>query len=481
LLFKSVSDIDHIRHDDKNKKKYMIGRFISYACENDQTSFEAIESFVRGAMLTETFYYSAPNDVQGKMRSTVVYFDTTFLIKALGICDKKFSEPPLELIEILKTMSVKMRCFNQTRDEIVGILHAASSTLKTRGRLIPKRPGDVFDYYNSIGAKSSDVELDIATIESKLNKIGVFIVDKPPHSTYLTINESALRTEIEAEITFQSEAARNHDIDCLTSIHRLRSGQPKKYLESCDAIFITSNSGLAKASTRYFNRDYGVSDAPVCMPDQVFTTIVWLKAVKKAPDLPRHRLVANCFAALQPSDALWGRYIKEALALKERGQIGEEDYAVLIHSLEARNRLMELTLGEEDNIHGTVEDVLARAKNIYNSELSSELHDAKSSYIKQKNKIDILIEKVEKVINKTVSLLLLFLMFIMLCYSVIKNKPTEFGIESLTSIDALLFWSFSIMTVLNLVFGYYVFGFCKKVGNFISRRFAKALKGLLVA
>jgi len=468
VLFKSVSDIDNIKITKKHQTKYMISRFVSHAYHSDQESFEAIESFVRGAMLTETFYYSAPAELQGRMRRVVVYFDTQFLLRAIGLCERKYSEPCLELVNILKSMSVKMRCFRITYNEMHGILFAASAQLRSKGRIIPRRPGDVWDYYNSIGAKVSDVELDIALLEKKLSKIGVIVVDRPPHEAELTVDEVALGQEITQEMQFQSEPSRNHDIDCLTAIHRLRRGKPQKYLESCDAIFITTNTALARASTRFFNTNYGVSDAAVCMSDQVFTTLVWLKAVKKAPNLPKHRLVANCFAALTPSTELWRRYIEEANLLKEKGEITEEDYAVLIHSLEARNKLMDLTLGENDIIRGNVRDVLEEAKRKFTHELSSQLTEATSTLSTQYDKLEELIAKVGKITHLFLSVVFLLIWYAVLIKAIFISSPDQLDKANLLSWDAWAFWLFSLLTLANLISGYKVYDFCN--GSSSSKR-----------
>ena len=460
-LFKSVSDIDRLPLDKSHQKKYLVSKFISHAYKADQASFEAIESFVRGAMLTETFYYSAPGELQGKMRRIVVYFDTSFLLRAIGLSEKKYSEPCIELATMLKSMGVKMRCFRETYEEIHGILFAASANLKNTGRILPKRPGDIWDYYNSIGAKTSDVELDIAMLEKKLNKIGVLVVERPPHEEALTIDEKSLSEEISTELKFQTESSRRHDIDCLTAIFRLRRGKPQKYLEACDAIFITTNTALSRASTRFFNKNYGVSDAAICMSDQVFTTLVWLKAVKKAPNLPKHRLVANCFAALQPSSELWARYVEEATSLKEKGEIGEEDYAVLMHSMDARTKLMDLTLGHEDIVHGNVRDVLDEAKKKYTSEVTSTLQKVESNLARQNSRLESLISQAGSIAEQCILWVLFVLWYALLIKSIFLTSPDKIDKANLLSMDALAFWIFSIFTLVNMVYGVRVYDLCK--------------------
>lgn len=113
----------------------------------------------------------------------------------------------------------------------------------------------------------------------------------------------------------------------------------------------------------FFNEEYEQSDAPICISDHVFCMLVWLKVADKWPDAPTDLMVATCYAALQPSARLWESYIGEAEKLKGRGDIVEDDYALLAHSIEARQALMDITEGNENAFMvGSTVDVLAAAK-----------------------------------------------------------------------------------------------------------------------
>src|SRR5207249_4866764 len=104
-----------------------------------------------------------------------------------------------------------------------------------------------------------------------------------------------------------------HDLDSLTAIYRLRQGEFPYRLELSRAIFVTTNSSLAKASSRFFREEYGdaASRVPHCTLDHVLAMIVWLKTPLKAPNLPRVRIIADSYAALNPPVALWKEYLDE--------------------------------------------------------------------------------------------------------------------------------------------------------------------------
>lgn len=460
-LFARVSDIEHLDPAALSNKQYLVSRFITYAVDSDPTSFEAILSFVRGAMLTETFYYSHPSDIRKKMRSVKVFFDTQFLLRALGLCDKRLAEPCRELVSMLQAMGVKMRAFRHTYDEMHGILHAAATQLQKQGRLLTRRPGDVFDYFNRTNSTSSDVELAIATLEINLRRLGISIEEKPGHTKEYGINEVALGEALEIEFQTQNQAARNHDIDCLAAVHRLRLGKKMEYLESCNAIFITTNAALARVSSSFFGTEYEHSNVPVCMGDQVFTTLIWLKAVKKIPNLPKEQLVASCYAATTPSEALWTKYVKEADKLKAQGNVGEGDYAVLVHSLEARDKLMELTLGEDEILHGTVEEVLAAAKAKYTEGLANELATEKRKVRATTEKVRSVGESIEGLVEKVVLYGSLSIWTIVLGFGLFVSAPEAWTREELLSVNSAAFLALCFVTLLNLLFGVKMVDHCK--------------------
>lgn len=478
-LFARVSDIEHIGKVDVPEKQYLVGRFVGHVAQNDDTSFDAIVSFVRGAMLTETFYYSHPGDIPKKMREVRVFFDTVFLLRVLGYCDDMLSEPCRELIEMLRAMGVRMRVFPQTRDEIIGILNAAAFQLRTQRRLIANRPGDAFDYFNSCGYTNSDVELAIAKLNDNLSKRKIFIEETPEHTEDFGVDENKLSERIKERIPGQSEAARNHDVDCLAAIHRLRHARPMEYLESCVAIFITTNASVASVAAEFFSTEHGRSNVPVCMGDQVFTTLIWMKAVKKMPDLPKEQLVAQCYAATQPSEGLWAKYVAEAEKLRAEGGIEEGDYAVLIHGLEARQKLMDLTLGEGEIVQGTVRDVLESAKSKYTEKVREELTKTKHKERSQAERLATISKSIGNYSYRIVLICMLIIWISVLGAGLTISFPDAWSWGTIFSLESWLFLVFSIITLLNLIFGFRIFDHCRSIaanaGSSISQLISRYL------
>ncbi|MCI5157164.1 MAG: hypothetical protein D3906_01765 [Candidatus Electrothrix sp. AUS1_2] len=481
-LFLNLANVDNLTISQSDKKKYHIAKFINYSNNYDQESFEAILSFVRGSMLTETFYYSQNyNDITDKpLKKVTVYFDTQFLIRILGYSDKSQCIPCLELLDMLNDMKVRMKCFRNTFNEIHGIFFAALSQINQFGRLINCKPGDAFDYINRHNMTSSDLTILLETLEEKLNKKGVYVTEKPEIIEAYSINEANLSEELHEHFDRQSEKARNHDIDCLQAIFQIREGKKKSYLENCKAIFITTNANLARLSTIFFNNQYGHSNAPVCMADHVFTSLVWMKAVKKAPNLPKDRLVANCYSALMPSDSLWTQYINEANRLKEQGAIDENDYHVLVHTITARDQLMEHAFSADDNIFGSVEEILEKAKMAHTEEISKELTELKQKSNNQTTRLNNLIVKIESIVCNLSLFLFLSIWILTLTYSLFFTSPDEISDLKKVSTKSIIFILLVIVTILNLVFGIKLLDSCRYLSDKIALTTSKRLREILI-
>lgn len=401
-----------------NRNKYLIHSFINYSNRFDQESFESILSFVRGAMLTETFYYSDhPTDIPNRhFKNVQVFFDTQFLIQLLGFAPIEQRIPCNELMDMLKETKVSTCCFDITLKELRGILTAAKSQLEQNKELKPKRVGDLFDSINTEKITISDLQVLLNSLEEKLKESRIKIIKKNNIIEKYSIDELALENKLKEDLPGQSDQARYHDISCLQAIYQLREGIPQRYLDSCKAIFITTNSKLARLSTHFFNDPdiYGHSDAPICMNDFLFSSMVWIKSVKKSSSIPKDRLVANCYAALRPTDDMWTQYLKEAEKLKQDGKITIDDYHLLIFSNMAREKLAATVLDADENIHGDINTVMNRVKRELTEELNKKNEALQEEIdqlsIENNNRINFIV-LISKKIAKLSSYLIKFIIY----------------------------------------------------------------------
>jgi hypothetical protein len=379
---------------DVSSLRFRAASFVQDAVDNNRPYVAVIESFFQGAIIAESFYYTSPESVSSRFRDVKVYYDTRLVSYILGYSVNPEVAGAQELHALVTDTKARCAIFDHTFKELEGIFQAALHRRRV-GQQLTFRPGDTFDYFVQKAFSVSDIELEIARLPERLAELGIRIDAHPAYTIELGIAENLLSDKISEEISYINPEALRVDIASLTSIYRLRRGRRQNYLESCKAIFITTNKDLARASTKFFNKEYGTSDAPICMNDHVFCMLVWLKTVDKKKGIPKNILVANSLAALQPNFDLWEKYIREANRLRTRGDLKERDYELLAHSLEARQALMYVTSGDERAFTtGSVTQVLERARNAILEESAAELSRTNEDLLEQKRKTSAALEKI---------------------------------------------------------------------------------------
>ncbi len=114
--------------------KYIVGAFIKHLEESHSPDFEYLETVVKGNFMANAIFITDPSNTGKKFRRTEVYFDTSFLIFALGYAGKARQDPCTELLELLYKDNAKLRCFRHTLEETRGVLDACVNIIR-QGKL----------------------------------------------------------------------------------------------------------------------------------------------------------------------------------------------------------------------------------------------------------------------------------------------------------------------------------------------------------
>ncbi|MDR4886305.1 hypothetical protein RGU12_01945 [Fredinandcohnia sp. QZ13] len=353
---------------DDNKKQegidIIISQYIKSIYAAQSVSFEYLIDIVKGNMLTNTLYYKEDvHTINMKFKGTEVFFDSTFLIYALGLAGEARQEPCLELIQMLRKSNAILKVLRINIDEINGILEWCKNNLTT---CVSDHHGTI-SYFLDNGFGPSDIERIIYALEKELEeKLHISIVDSVGYEEYThVISHEGLDDCLKNNMTYRRESARERDVQAVSAIMRLRKGWKTIHIENSRAIFVTNNFSLAQNVKNYFYDENNPRIIPPVLHDSVITNLMWLKNPSEAPDLPRQRLIAETFAATHPQEHLWKRYIEAVNIFESTNQgISQEDIVRLRYSQGAREILMEKTLGNEDLITiGTVKEILAEIKN----------------------------------------------------------------------------------------------------------------------
>lgn len=341
-----------------NNSRFLVASFIRDLQETQSATLSHVETVVKGLMLANAIFLPDPGNADRNFRNTEVYLDTPFLINALGYGGESQKEPCLELLRLLYETGAELRCFAHTRDEVRGVLQSCMNIMKAGGTRNSNGP-DILRTFQYEGLSETDVMMLSNNLEKDLKELKITVVEKPEYDARHQIDEDAFREEIGKNINYRRSQQVSRDVDSISAIMQLRRSRRFPRLEECRALFVTTNSTLARVTRRHFSEGPKESAVSPCLTDHTLTNLLWLKKPTAAPDLPRKRIIADCYAATRPTEPLWRLYFGQIDKLNQRGEVSPEDYYLLRYSMEAESALMDATLGDEKAFtQGTVPEVL---------------------------------------------------------------------------------------------------------------------------
>ena len=374
VVFHAIQEASKVAmpSEGRTKNRFIVGSFICSLQETNAADFNSIDIIVKGSMLANAVYLPDPNKIAKRFTKSNVYFDTSFIVYALGYGGKLRQAPCSELLEMLYEMDGKIRCFQHTVEEIYGILDACAHRLKSGS--LKDAYGPSMEYFIEKGFKASDIELFKSKLYDDIKALRIEIIDKPAYEERYLIDELGLQKKLEAIIGYGNPKALQRDVDSISAIMRARRGQRCYMFEDCRALFVTTNRQLVRVSKEFLWEQISSDTLPPAITDYDLTTLLWLKRPMEAPDLPKKRIIADCYAATKPNDRLWQKYMREVDRLEREKHLTPEDVYTLRFSMEAQSMLMQLTYGDEGFFtEGTVQEILDMARSHIQREVLDQL------------------------------------------------------------------------------------------------------------
>ncbi|HUW07774.1 MAG TPA: hypothetical protein VMW01_16120 [Williamwhitmania sp.] len=450
------------------KNDFLIASFLLFLNDKDEDGFKLVETITKGQMIATLLFLPDIGKVQQKFEDLTIYLDTRIILRALGLEGEEYTTQSHEFLKIMRHMNVNIACFSQTHDEIRGILDSVAHSLQDKSRKSYKS-FSVLSYAISQGWRSSDIESIISTLEITLKRLRIYIKEKPQHSSSLGLNEEKLTQILNVNLPRQSTEAQHHDIDCLTSIHRLRNAQPRYNIENCNHIFVTSNNDLARASTIFFIEEYAKNTVPLCINDHTLATLAWVKNPQYVQNLSTQMLISDSHAAMRPNRELWNKYLHEIERLHSKGDISDDDFNILRFSMAARNALLESTLATPDAFtEGTVPIILERAHQNITDKMQGKLDKAVATTEKAVLDFHTLamsqtsqLSNLAEGIGKTIRWGSIYILFSLAVIGLLLTLPeivigidiNKFSTNKYNLIMEAIILAFSILVLFHLLFG----------------------------
>ena len=112
--------------------RYVVASYAVYLQAEHMAGLDYLVTVVQGHMLANAIFLPDPETPTRKFTNTALYFDTLFLMRALGYDGDAWKEPCHELLTLLHETGATLCCFRHTVDEIQGVLAAGIRVLGRR-------------------------------------------------------------------------------------------------------------------------------------------------------------------------------------------------------------------------------------------------------------------------------------------------------------------------------------------------------------
>jgi len=388
--------------------KFLVAKFIHSAKKSEPQLFQFLVDIAIGSALAATVVYGngLKEHFAGKMKNLNLYLDSGYLFSLLGVDGEEDKTAFEELTHNLVNDGAKIKVFEHTYDEMMGIFTSALYWMKQKNYEINKA-SRTLKYFVINEFTETDVEMFIAQVPHILETFKIEKIPKPEYDRDITyqIGESQLKTLIieayKLDDPFfdeiQKEETINKDVESVYSICKLRKGKVAFTLHDASHIFITTNRLLAKTSSHIQSSDNVPFSFPPCITDVFIGTLLWLQNPTKAVALNEKRIIADAYAAIQPDPQLIKKYLDQIELLKKKGDISDNEYYVLRTHRVAFNLLSETTKNDINNFGPkTTTQILDEINRGHISSLKLEVEQEKISHKKTAE----ILEKQQQVIQQ---------------------------------------------------------------------------------
>lgn len=388
-------ETDNLREDVSNTvgvENYQIGCFILHAKENDPSLFGGMTEIIKGVMIASIIYLGTNEATKfvkkRRMREVDVYLDTTLLLYALNYKTREQKRVADTLLDLLCSNGARLHVFREHYNEMTDILKNfrdrdaySLNFSQTLERLAEDKLSSV------------EIDMEINELTNNLKKLGVDIVDTEEYKVKRNyenedefIDYKGLQECLVKEIPSYSRSQRmlTNDVDAIASICLKRNGIRVGTIESCMAIFVTTNIKLAKNCNKFLKYNQYQLDIPPTMGITDITTLLWVKYGFSNPDLPMRQLVAIANAAVSSSKAVMQTFFEVTGRLAHRGDISEDEAADMRYSAYARAEIMHISGGNPSklddttvlNVHNRVKESYSKEENIRAKRAEQQLEEA---------------------------------------------------------------------------------------------------------
>ena len=355
----------------------LVGDYVRHLQTTDPERFRSFVVLVQGHMLANALTCPDLDKAPKTYRGVTFYLDTPLLIRYLGCEGDTAKRSVEELAILLRRLEGRVGLFSHSRDELRSVLRASAEYLSAMGG----RPSPIVREARLRGTTRSDFLLLAGSLDDKLGELGVDIRPGPAAGKSVGIDEGRFERMLEDEVSYLNPRAREYDVESVRSVYALRRGSSPTSLEKARAVLVTSNSAFARAAWNFGQEYPSSTNVSSVITDFSLANVAWLKVPMGAEAIPVTQLLSFAYAALEPSEALLEKYLREIDRLELQGRISERDHQVLRSDPRALDSLVHLTGGDDTFVREeTVQETLRRLHEEIRGGAAKELSEERDAH-----------------------------------------------------------------------------------------------------
>lgn len=438
----------------------LVSNYVQHLQQKDLEQFDKFQTLVQGHMLANALLCPDLRNAPKNYKEVIFYLDTPLLVQRLGVESESRQSASRELIDLINKLGGRVATFDHSRQELQNVLQGAAAHLHSsdaRGAIVREA--------RKRGTTKSDLILIAESIDDKLREFGIEVDDTPSYIEDFQIDEAVFEDVLQDEVSYYNPRAKNYDINSVRSIYALRKDKIAPSVEKAGAVLVTSNTAFAKAAWEYGKQHEAFQEVSSVITDFSLANMAWLKVPLGAPSIPRTQLIALSYGALEPSNVLLSKYMKEIDKLEKKGTITARDHQLLRSSPNVYNELMHLTLGNDASLtEETVVETLERVSSEIKKEESEKLAIEREEHYRTQIELNTQRDRNQKLISNQYWLCRRWANSLAYIPSVIlglvlvaANVYAGLGLRSTNPIVTWVIWGGSTagvaMTLANLFFG----------------------------
>lgn len=352
----------------------IVARFVLERALPDRRLRDILQRCLEGFVLQNALFLRDISTVRKRFTDLTVYFDTGFLLSALGLTGEVAGVVARECLDLLRATNASLAVFETTVSEIKRILSVYERHLSSSSGIATLHATSLTRYMLTHRVSPSDVRQMIALLETDLRGLGMSIEPLPRHDPRYTLDETDLAQRVRKPDQTDLDPRVMHDVDCVAAVLTLRAGHASASYDDAKAVFATTTGLLVKNVGEWY-RQQGEAGLPPVIHHLALSSIAWLKRPESAAKLKLSELVALCSATLAPSRQTWDLFLTHLRRLRDSDEITSDEMVAVIVSELTDSLLMRF----EDEVEPdatTLTEVVERVRQSYQSDALARVAEA---------------------------------------------------------------------------------------------------------